>query len=75
MFSDRNSCLAILQTRTDMVTFQPSIFGYRFRVDLQKKKGVQFVSNTPPKTASGLGLTFVIGGNKLGNKSKPVLVL
>ena len=58
-----------------MVTFQPSIFGYRFRVGLQKKKGVQFVSNTAPKTASGLGFTFVIGGNKLGNKSKPVLVL
>ena len=59
-----------------MVIFQASIFGYRFRVGLQQQKGVHFRMKSPSENdISGLGFTYVIRGNKLGNKSKIVLVL
>ena len=55
--------------------FQACIFGCRFRVGLQQKKGVRFrMKSLPEQKQSEFGFTHVLGGNKLGKKSKTEVV-
>ena len=70
----RSQILFGFLTDPKMMIVQASFFGYRFLVGLRQKKGVHFRMK-PSETASGLGFTSVICCNKLGNKSKTVLVL
>ena len=58
-----------------MVIIQASIFGYRFPVGLQQEQRAHFRMKPHPKTASGFGFAHVMGGIKIGNEWRTVLVL
>ena len=54
-----------------LIDFQASIFGCRFRVGLQQKKGVHFRMKSLPENGFRIWFyTSVMAGNKHGYKSK-----